>query len=206
MNFSNTKTAALALIAASILSLHGISDANAGGYVVKRCCGRTAHVHSHHSTNVINKNLIVNRVNVAVVAPPAIVLKPSSRVGSLPPVMEVNPEIREGQVVTMTANFMSPESGYVLLRVRGMTLQARITSWGGNAVQFEVPAIGLGGQTRGQIQIVLPTGRLLKSVDINLLPRADIFPHPMGPTQSDTVPTGQPQLPVQADPASLQLG
>ena len=87
------------------------------------------------------------------------------------------PEIVSGSRLTILANFLQQEEGVVLCQIARTTLSCRIVRWCDRSVTFYVPDYGLRTPMDAKICIVLPNGRVAKSVSVVLVPQPSIVQH-----------------------------
>ena len=101
------------------------------------------------------------------------------------------PEVVSGTRLTVFANFLQQEEGFVYFDVSGTTSSCKVVDWCPNSVTFDLPALGLSGRQDAKIRVVLPNGRVAKSISVILVPQPAILvhqetiPQPMPPTASN---------------------
>ena len=100
------------------------------------------------------------------------------------------PEVISGTRVTLFANFLLHEPGYVFFILNGTTTQCTIVEWRPDSVTVELPWLGLAEPKNATLQIVLPDGRIAKSRKVLFVSQPDIVTH------AETV--GQPSPPAPA--------
>lgn len=118
-----------------------------------------------------------------VISTPRVVYK---RVQPTPEYAVQRPEVVSGTRLTLFANFLQNEQGYVFLDFNGTTAQCQIHNWSPNSVTFDLPKLGLGRNVAAKIRVVLPNGRVAKSVAVVLIPQPTIVVH------EETIPQPMP--------------
>jgi len=99
------------------------------------------------------------------------------------------PEVVSGSRVTLFANFLRNEAGYVMFELNGTSTQCTIVEWQPNSVTVELPCLGLNSPKNAEIQIILPDGRIAKTFPVLLVSQPDIVIH------DDTIPQPMPPAP-----------
>jgi hypothetical protein len=100
------------------------------------------------------------------------------------------PELPSGSRVTLFANFLGNQTGYVMFNLNGTSTQCEVVEWKDNSVTAVLPKLGLIGPKNAQIQLVKPDGRIVKTFRILFVPQPDVLVH------SDTVPQPLPPAPA----------
>ena len=99
------------------------------------------------------------------------------------------PEVISGSRVTLFANFLRNEPGYVMFDLSGTATQCKIVEWKPNSVTLELPCLGLNSPKNAAIRIILPDGRIAKTFHVLFVSQPDIVVH------SDTIPQPVPPAP-----------
>lgn len=98
-------------------------------------------------------------------------------------------EVVSGARVTLFANFLQQEPGYVLFKLNGTTTECKVVDWQPDSVTAELPRLGLSAPKDAEVSIVLPSGRIAKTFKVLYVPQPDITVH------ADTVPQPTPPSP-----------
>jgi hypothetical protein len=135
------------------------------------------------------------------VATSGVVLATSTRHETTTVVQAPNPEpdlplVIPGSTITLFANFLGKEPGFVVVELNGTTIQADILRWEPNQVQVKLPAIGVVGVAEGRISVLLPTGQIGHSLRVNLRNIIGVR------TDHDGLPDAKPAASGTAAPAS----
>ncbi|MCA9179740.1 MAG: hypothetical protein KDB14_35030 [Planctomycetales bacterium] len=105
------------------------------------------------------------------------------------------PEVVSGSRVTLFANFLLDQPGYLYLEHDGTSRQCELLEWKPNSVTANLPKVGLNRPKVATLKIVMPDGRIAKAFPICLVSQPDIMIH------RDTVPQPLPPAPA-AQPAA----
>jgi hypothetical protein len=89
-------------------------------------------------------------------------------------------EISAGATISVLANFLGQEPGYVTLHVGGTVLQADVLKWESNRVLIRLPAMGVEEPRDARLSILLPSGETAKSLNILLINPDEIVVHEEG--------------------------
>lgn len=100
------------------------------------------------------------------------------------------PEVVSGARITLFANFLRQEQGYVMFNLNGTSTECKIVDWKPNSVTTELPRLGLLSPKNAEIQIVLPDGRIAKTFKVLYVSQPDIVVH------QDTIPQPMPPAPA----------
>ena len=100
------------------------------------------------------------------------------------------PEVPSGARLTLFANFLGNESGYVMFNLAGTSTQCEVIDWKDNSVTAVLPKLGLLGPKNAEIQLVKPDGRIVKTFRVLFIPQPDVLVH------GDTVPQPLPPAPA----------
>ena len=71
--------------------------------------------------------------------------------------------------------FSCDAQGFVLLKVGNAILECRILGWAANEVSFVVPDMGLAQATAADLQVVRPTGTIVKAYPIQLVTKPELI-------------------------------
>ncbi|WP_182866570.1 hypothetical protein [Stieleria mannarensis] len=107
-------------------------------------------------------------------------------VQSVPAYRLARPQITTGTRITMFANFLQQDPGIVLLEIGGTTTRCELLEWCSNSVTVQLPSFGVAGPQDARIRIVLPNGRVAKSVSVMLVPQPSMIVH------EETIPQPMP--------------
>jgi hypothetical protein len=100
------------------------------------------------------------------------------------------PEVPSGARLTLFANFLGSQTGYVMFNLNGTSTQCEVIDWKDNSVTAVLPKLGLLGPKNAEIQLVKPDGRIVKAFRVLFVSQPDVLVH------SDTVPQPLPPAPA----------
>jgi hypothetical protein len=101
-------------------------------------------------------------------------------------------DVAVGSTVTARLNFLGSDQGFVLLKLGQAVFQCRVTGWSASEVTFEVPDMGLAQAVAAELQVVRPTGIIVKSYAIQLVRKAELVVHEVpAPSPSEGTMTAQ---------------
>ena len=177
-----TKNLANALFAVAVLSTSLATQAQAAN---RFCYVRHAHTQQSQTTVTVSASESV--------AAPAV--ESTNRVvyqlvQHTPQYDISRPEVVSGTRVTLFANFLRQEQGYVMFNLNGTSTECNIVEWQPNSVTVELPRLGLLSPKNAEIQIVLPDGRIAKTFKVLYVSQPDIVIH------QDTIPQPMPPAPA----------
>lgn len=94
---------------------------------------------------------------------------------ALPPIQR--PELPSGARATFFANFLQEQPGRVYLTFSNVRLECLIDQWRPESVTVDLPRAGLAQPADALIEIVLPDGRIAKTIPIRYVPQPDVLIH-----------------------------
>jgi hypothetical protein len=71
----------------------------------------------------------------------------------------------------LARDFLPADSGYVLLHLGDATINCEILQWSSSNVTFRTPELGLRNLVDGELEVVRPDGRIIRSFEVTLAPR-----------------------------------
>jgi hypothetical protein len=80
-----------------------------------------------------------------------------------------------GSTVTAKVNFLGDAQGFVMLKLGNAILECRVLDWAANEVSFVVPDMGLAQATAAELQVVRPTGTIVKTYAIQLISKPELI-------------------------------
>lgn len=100
------------------------------------------------------------------------------------------PQVTIGTRITIFANFLQNDPGVVLLDIGATTTQCEMVEWKPQSVTVQLPRLGLSRPQDAKLRVVLPNGRVAKSMSVRLIAQPDIVVH------QETVAQPMPPAPV----------
>ncbi|MCA9119990.1 MAG: hypothetical protein H6822_29540 [Planctomycetaceae bacterium] len=178
-----TKNLTTALIAAAVLSTSIVTQTQAGNHLCQ-----VRYTHSPSAPTVVAASA---SATVATPAPSASSNRTIYKLVQSTPQYDISrPEVVSGARITLFANFLRQEQGYVMFNLNGTSSECKIVEWHPNSVTLELPRLGLLAPQDAEIQIVLPDGRIAKTFKVLFVSQPDIVVH------SDTIPQPMPPAPA----------
>lgn len=110
------------------------------------------------------------------------------------------PEVVSGARVTLFANFLQDNPGYVIFDIGGTSKQCKLVDWKNTSVTAELPRLGLSRPLDAQIRIILPNGRVAKTFKVLYVSQPDIVVH------GESIPQPMPATPNANRPVYAQGG
>jgi hypothetical protein len=83
-------------------------------------------------------------------------------------------DVPVGSTITAKVNFLGKEQGFVLMKMGNAILDCQITDWSANNVSFEIPDMGLSESILAELQIIRPSGDVVKSYSIRLVSKPEL--------------------------------
>jgi hypothetical protein len=80
------------------------------------------------------------------------------------------PQVPVGATITLAGKDLGEKAGQVLVSVNQVVLPAEVVKWEVAAATVSMPRIGLAAATKAQLQVLLADGKVVNTVDVELIP------------------------------------